>query len=414
MGIGITELDPEPRAFAIDLLLFAVGLSLEGGFLIAGSAAALGFLIHPTTMAPFWAVAAFAVWRRVARPILLAPLLAAAAIFALLLHIQTGATETLDFFGRVGSFQEALQRRHMAVNFISEWNTKQVLDFLGECAVMALGFWRLRDRLVSPLREWLTGFAALALLSVPFSYIVLDQLHWTLAGPWVPLRTIVFISLLAALFSAACGIFAMQKKIWWEAPLWFAVALALPVKELVASIFVNPYLIAAICALVAGSVAGAWLADRTRGIALIAAALLPFVVYSLPGVVPRGAPMDSPELRELATWARTKTDESAVFLFADEGSFGGSGPFRARALRSVYVDYEGRALVNYYPLFSAEWSKRWRDTGQGHWLIGPQDFPDLAARKINFVILRTEDAIPSREPEFRNSHYLAYSVLPGL
>jgi hypothetical protein len=412
LGIGITELDPIPRAFAFGLLLLAVGLSFEGEFLAAGIAAALGFLIHPTTMAPFWVVAAFAVWRRAARPILLAPLPVALIVFALLMHFQAGATESLDLFGRVDPFQEALQRQFMGINFISEWNAKQLLDGLCELAVMVAGFWRLR--LAFPLRDWLGGFALLAVLSVPFSWIVLDQMHLTIAGPWVPLRAIVFISLLAAVFSAACGILAVQHKRWWEAPAWFAIALALPVKEFTISFFVNPRLMIAICALVAASIAGAFFASRTRGLSLAAAAMLPFFVYAAPSLVPPTPAQDTPELQQLAAWARANTDETAVFLFADEGRFGGSGPFRARALRTVYVDYEGRALVNYYAEFSAEWAKRWRDVHTGNWMVTPQDFPDLASRKITFVILRTEHSIPNRKPDFSNPRYLAYRVFSDL
>jgi hypothetical protein len=117
-------------------------------------------------------------------------------------------------------------------------------------------------------------------------------------------------------------------------------------------------------------------------------------------------------LKELAAWAKSATDETAVFLFADEGRYGGSGPFRARALRSVYVDYEGRALVNYYPQFSAEWFRRWTDVHEGFWLVGPEDLQKLAEWRIDFVVLRKGHEIPGKHPEFSNSHYVAYRVLP--
>jgi hypothetical protein len=83
-------------------------------------------------------------------------------------------------------------------------------------------------------------------------------------------------------------------------------------------------------------------------------------------------------------------------------------------LRSIYVDYEGRALVNYFPEFSAEWARRWRDVHEGGWLVAPEDFPDLASRKITFVVLRAEHAIPSKHPDFSNSRYVAYRVLSDL
>jgi hypothetical protein len=408
--LSITEPEPVARSFALGLLLLGVGLATEGRFLAAGMAGALGFLIHPTTMAPFWCLAAFAVLRRTARPILLAPLLPAIGVLLLLMHFQTGGTEPIDFFRRVDFFQEALQRRFISMSFVSEWSVKTILDRLFQLSVVGVGFWRLRDRLRPPLREWLWGFAVLGILSVPFSWIVLDQLRWAMAEPWDPLRTLLFITLLASMLSAACGIFAVQKGLWWEASVWFAIALALPVKGLLVTWFVDPWLIALVLGLVATSMTGVWLAARTRGIAMVAAGVLPFIAFRISGLAPAPKPVDSPELRQLAAWAQTTTEETAVFLFADEGSYGGSGPFRARALRSVYVDYEGRALVNYFPEFSAEWARRWRDVHEGHWRAGPEDFQELADRHIDFVVLRKEHAIPTKQPEFSNSHYAVYRV----
>ncbi len=412
LGIGITEREPVARSFAMGLLFLGVGLAAGGRFAAAGLIASIGFLIHPATMAPFWGVAGFVVLRRSARPILLAPLLPAAGILLLLMHFQTGGTETLDFFRRLDPFQVDLQRR-FGDSYVSEWGVNKILDCLCECAVVAAGFWRLHETLRPPLREWLLGFAVLGALSIPFSWIVLDQLHWALAAPWDPVRALVFITLLAALLSGACGVFAMQKGRYREASFWFAVAISLPVKELLVTRFVDPWLIALVCVLVAVSVAGARLVGRAWGIPLVAAGALPFIAFAVSGLVPPPQQADTPGLRQLSQWARANTDETAVFLFADDGRYGGSGPFRARALRSIYVDFEGRALVNYFPEFSAEWTRRWRDTRQGNWQIGPEDFPGLAERHIAYVVLRAENAIPGKQPEFRNSQYVVYRVLPS-
>jgi hypothetical protein len=418
LGIGITESEPVARSFALGLVLLGVGLAAGGRFAAAGLAAAVGFLIHPTTVGPFWAVAAFVVLRRAARPILLAPFLPALGVLLLLMHFQTGGTETLDFFRRLEPFQVALQRTYM-YSYVSDWDAKKILDCICECAVVAAGFWRLRERLRPPLREWLYGFAAIGVLSVPFSWIVLDQLHWAFAAPWDPTRALIFIAVLTALLSGACGVFATQERRWWEASVWFAIAIGLPMKELLATWFVDGWLIALVCALVGASIVGGWLAGRTvvflagaRGLTLVAAGVLPFIAFPISGLVPRSKVVDTPELRQLAGWARTQTDETAVFLFADDGRYGGSGPFRARALRSIYVDYEGRALLNYYADFSAEWVRRWRDTHEGSWKIGPQDLPALADFHINYVVLRADNAIPAQPPEFSNSQYVVYRVLP--
>jgi hypothetical protein len=411
LGIGITEPEPVARSFAFGLLLLAVGLATGGRSLEAGIAGAAGFLIHPTTMAPFFAVAVFVVLRRAARPVLLVPILPAAVVLLLSMHSQAGGTGQFDFFRRLDSFQEDLQRRFMAVCFVSEWDTKRVLDCLFECAVVAAGFWRLRGRLRPSLREWLWGLAVISVLSVPFSWIVLDQMHLAIVAPWDPRRALVFITLLASFLSATCGIFAAQEGLLWQTPLWFAIALALPVKERLVTWFVNPWLIVLVVALVGASTACGLLARRTRGATLVAAGILPFVAFSASGLVGPPAPLDSPALRQLAEWAQATTDETAVFLFADDGNYGGSGPFRARALRSIYVDYESRSLVTYFPGVAALWAQRWRDTHQGHWLVGASDFQQLAEWRIDFVVLRKEHAIPTKKPEFTNSQYVAYRVL---
>ena len=107
LGMGMTNPSPSPVRSCIRACCFwALDWLRTGVSLAAGIAGALGFLIHPTTMAPFWGVAvAVVVLRRAARPILLAPLLPAAGVLFLLMHFQTGGTEPLDFFRSVDSFQ---------------------------------------------------------------------------------------------------------------------------------------------------------------------------------------------------------------------------------------------------------------------------------------------------------------------
>lgn len=414
LGTAITELEPVARSFAMGLLLLGVGLALHEHFLAAGLLGALGFLIHPTTMGPFWCVAAVAVLLRVARPVLLAPLVPACGLLWLMSHFQTGGTESISFFRTLDPFQLDLQKRYMGLSYVEEWDIKRVLDCLSECAVAAAAFWRLRDRLQSPLREWLGGLGVIGVLSVPFSWIVADRLHWAMAGPWDPMRALAFVTLLAALLSGACGVFAAEKRIWWEAAVWFGIVISLPVKELLVTRLVNPWLIALVLALVAASTIAAWFQSWSpygvRGPSLVAAGVLLFVAFPVSGLIPPAKLVDTPELRQLARWAQTTTDETAVFLFADDGLYGGSGPFRARALRSIYVDYEGRALVNYFREYSAEWMRRWRDVHEGYWPVRDRDFKDLAERKIDFVVLRKANAIPGRQPEFSNSRYSVYRV----
>ncbi len=50
------EYEPDPRGFAVPLLMAAVGLAAHGRDLGAGIAGSAAFLIHPPTVYPFWGV----------------------------------------------------------------------------------------------------------------------------------------------------------------------------------------------------------------------------------------------------------------------------------------------------------------------------------------------------------------------
>src|SRR5260370_25764701 len=78
------EYEPTPRAFAVPLLLCAIGLAANRRYLAAGAAAAAAFLYHPPTALPFWGVYfLFALWpdpRRRARLMTFIPLAPAVAL----------------------------------------------------------------------------------------------------------------------------------------------------------------------------------------------------------------------------------------------------------------------------------------------------------------------------------------------
>ena len=53
-AVLVFEYEPVPRGFAIALLFFAIGLAAQEHLMAADIVAALAFLYHPPTVAPFW------------------------------------------------------------------------------------------------------------------------------------------------------------------------------------------------------------------------------------------------------------------------------------------------------------------------------------------------------------------------
>ena len=409
--LATVELEPVPRAFAMGLSVLVLGVAANSRFVEAGVLLALAFLYHPTSAAPLTAAALVAIGLRRARPVLLAPLVAAVAVLLVLMHNQTGVTESTALLRRTGELEEALQRQVMSAGFLTEWSLRNFLDGLTEAALAALGWWRLRSRTSSPLRELLGGLAFTAAASLPFNWILRERAGWALLAGWEPMRAFVYVVLLAAVFAAVCGVLAIDQRRWIEGSAWLAAALVLPLKEALISRVADPNLIFLTAGLVAAALVGIWLADKTRGATIVVAGLLPIVAIPLSGLKPAAPRVLTPGLEQLAAWAKAKTDENSVFLFADQGPSRGSGAFRARALRAVYVDYEGRALVNYFPEFTKLWWNRWTDTDRGNWAVTAEDFPRLASFHIDYVVLRI-DEVPNRQPEYQNAEYRVYRVVP--
>ncbi|MCC6862891.1 MAG: hypothetical protein IT158_30230, partial [Bryobacterales bacterium] len=121
------EYEPVPRGFAVPLMVLAIGLAAHGRDLGAGVAGAAGFLIHPPTVYPFWAVYfLLTLWpskpevmRR--RIFALVPLMAAVIVLLLASRHQAGAGETQVFFTRLDALQEKLQRWRAPYVWISIW-----------------------------------------------------------------------------------------------------------------------------------------------------------------------------------------------------------------------------------------------------------------------------------------------------
>ncbi|MDQ6678927.1 MAG: hypothetical protein M3Z09_16710, partial [Acidobacteriota bacterium] len=167
-AVLVVEFEPSPRAFAIPLLFLAVGLTAHARYGWAGAAAALGFVLHPPSVLPFWVCFVFLRRYRAAFVSL------AVASLALLLaaHWQSGIKEPQVFFARVTPALETIQRLRASYNWVGAWWPAEWPKYLALTAVGIAAFRRVRSRIPAALTPFLLGLPLLGLLSVPVSYVL--------------------------------------------------------------------------------------------------------------------------------------------------------------------------------------------------------------------------------------------------
>jgi hypothetical protein len=372
-----TEYEPTPRAFAVPLLVCSMGLAARRRYLAAGIAAAVAFFYHPPTTLPF--LCGFALLARRARLSAGIPVAVAAAILLVAAHGQTHPS----LFGLLPPAQESLQRMRAAYVFISTWPAATIVRHLLIFTALAAAcarFWRTMSR---ELRVFLLLVPALAVLSMPLSWLLLEHARWALIPQIQPMRALLFGTLAMQFLTAAAGAAARHRP---ESALWFTLAFLPSIPSPLAP---------------ALGAATALLPTRWRPVAAVAAF---FAIPTIGGVVnyPR---LHTPELAQLSDWARASTSKDAVFLFPDSGRDLAPGIFRSEALRAVYVDWKGGGQVNYLRDFGYDWWFRWQQTiGRG---FQPADVPRYAALGINYIVLHHRRVDP---PEFENRSYAVYRL----
>ncbi len=417
------EYEPVPRAFALPLLLLAVGLVARERYLAAGLAASVAFLYHPTTALAFWAVyfvlacrpAGFPVMRR--RLLGLAPLLVA-GIFLLLPAWQAGGTQSSGLFTRIAPWWEQLLRLRSTYIWVSLWFPRWYWHYAILWIVTLAACWRLRKETAGDLRFFWIGLPLLGVLSVPASYLFLEAEKLALAPQLQVARNVLFVTLVAGLLSSMAGIRAAQAGRRLESFVWFAAAFAIPTGDPIQwTFFANlgdpvvrrRLLLVALLAAVAAVVAWAEQARFRWGIpAWAALALLPFYLYPTYGKVENYPRLLNPDLEELSRWARSSTGKEAMFLFPDAGRDLYPGIFRARALRAVYVDWKSGGQANYFPEVGQEWWKRWQELGALKYRRGSPG--RYAQYGIDYVVLKKSNAAPREPAVFENASFIAYRI----
>jgi hypothetical protein len=228
------EYEPIPRAFALPLILLAIGLEARGWPLAAGSAAAAAFLFHGTTTFPYWICCFLLVlWpaeRSVRRRRLLGllPLAAVAAVLGALSLAQPGRAQPLFNLEALPAWWEQVLRLRSTYVCLSMWAPRWYWHYAILAAVCAAGLWRLRRLANADLGFFLAGLPALGVLSLPFSYLMLEVGKSSLAPQLQPMRTILFVTAVASLLALAAGIRAAQSSRWAEAVAWLLVPAIVP------------------------------------------------------------------------------------------------------------------------------------------------------------------------------------------
>jgi len=396
-----TEYEPTPRAFAIPLLLCAVGLAARRRPLAAGIAGAFAFLYHPPTVLPFWGLfVVLAVLRR--RWAGLVPLPAAIAVLLISARVSHQAVAEQSFFASLTPLQEQMQRMRAAYVWISMWPGGLILHHLLLFVILVAAWLRVRSKCPPVLTLFALGLAALGLASMPASWLLLEHWKWSLVPQIQPMRTLLFTALLMQFLTAVAGVYATVDRRYVEAVAWFALAYVLPLQP----VLLDPPAWTPL-GLALGLAALTVLARSRSSMAAPAVAAAAFFAIPWAGGVVNYPQLHTPELAQLSAWARSATPNDAVFLFPDAARGGYPGIFRSEALRAVYVDWKGGGQVNYLKELGELWWSRWHGT------LGvrfqPGNMPGYASLGIQYVVLQARNRLP-RAAVFDNGVYCVYRL----
>ncbi|HXA48742.1 MAG TPA: hypothetical protein VNV86_00490 [Candidatus Acidoferrum sp.] len=384
------EYEPSPRAFAFPLVVLAMGLAAHGRYRAAGVAGGVALLYHPPTALAFWGIWVVlcilpgkAAWDR--RQALYGLGFAA----AILRIAADGQRETQTFVAHLSPLNEMLQRLRASYVWVSAWPWQTIAQHVMLFAVLVAAFWRVRGSMGRDTKTFLVVLPALGLLSMPVSWLLLEQWKWGVIPQVQPMRTLLFITFAMQLLCAVAGVRAERRA---EAAGWFALAF-LPTLP-----FTWGGIALAAAMGVAAAMAGRWMP------AVAVAAF--FVVPGIGGVVnyPR---LQTAELAQVSEWARAHTSADATFLFADAPRGLDAGVFRTDALRAVYVDWKGGGQVNYLSDFGEQWWFRWQQTLAKK--FSPSDLPRYEALGIRYVVLRKEHRMAA-DAAYENARYVVYEL----
>jgi hypothetical protein len=261
-----------------------------------------------------------------------------------------------------------------------------------------LALWRVRRDLTEEFRAFAVILPALGMLSMPLSYLLLEQLKWALVPQLQPMRVLLFVTA----FAVVLGLFAALKaKRIWESAAWFLLVFYIPMRV---ELFDPPALRLALTAI--GLAAFAAVAMRVSRPAVLLAGLLSFLI--IPGIarVSNYPDLHTADVADLSDWARRHTLPNAMFLFPDAERKLYPGIFRVSAWRAVYVDWKSGGQVNYLKDFASEWRTRWELIHR----VGyqPDSFPQYRTLGVDYIVLEQAHALSGVPAIYRNGSYAVY------
>ncbi len=359
---SITEPEPTPHALAFGLVLLAMGLLVQEKPLLAGLAGGLALLYHVPTAAPFWVIVliAFLFDKRLRK--LFRPALSILVVFILLLanlsQLQPGVIEPQPLFAKISSALALLQHLRTSYVWVSTWAGHLIWLYL---AIWVCGVWataRMWPRFNRPMRWFIMALPLCGILSVPASDLLLEHLRWSLIPQLQPARALIYTVSLASLVCGMAGFGALRSRRIWEALLWFAFVLAVP-------ILMRP--------------------QNTPQLGANARAV-----------------------SQMADWAERNTWGSSMFLFPDAGRALYPGMFRAESRRALWVDWESGTEMRYFESAGVEWWERWRDTMQPG--FSPQRLDALLPLPIDYYVLQRAHKLAGIQPAYQNGEFVVYDA----
>jgi hypothetical protein len=420
----VVEYEAIPRGIAFALLILSLGMLAQGRTWLSAAAATAALLYHPPTTWVYWPLFGALLLRRVMRGMdpdrearrgLMAGIGALALLFVLS-RVQPGVMEPQVFFGKIDAAREVILRTRATYIWVSLWPKDVAGMYLVMWALAVLAWFRLR-RYGSRATDWmLLGLPTLGALSIPLSWVLLEQMRWSLAPQWQPARAALFVTATLMLLASIAAAKAAERKNLIESLIWFVIALAPAVHPRVLELLrpeapvvrARVFVICALAVLGLVTVFGErwsrmWSAIAVGAFALVAVRAIPEV-----GRVQNFPRAQNEYIENIALWARLGTRAEAVFHFPDAGRELYPGVFRARAVRAVYVDWKSGGQVNFLPKLGDEWWGRWRNSMMER--IGPENLKDFAQRGIDFVVVKAEHAIPGLEPAYQNGRFVVYRL----
>jgi len=393
------EYEPTPRALAVPLIFCALGFVSHRRYVAAGAVSAAAFLIHAPTTVPFGLVLLWLSRRDFRRtlPAWIA-LLASLVILLIAAYAQPGVHQQQQFFTRLTPSQEAVQRMRTAYNWISLWWSSLLPQYLFLYALGCLAFARVKNFLTPELRSCAIILPAMGMLSMPLSYLLLEQLKWSLTPQLQPMRVLLFVTAFAVILAALA---AFRAKHLAESLAWLLLVFYIPMRV---QLFDPPSWRIVLTA--TGLAAFTTAALRLPRQALLIAAVLAFFLIPGLGGVSNYPDLHTPQLAELTTWARANTSRDAIFLFPDAGRRVHSGIFRADAQRALYVDWKGGGQVNYLKDFADEWTRRWQIINRTGY--GTASVPQYRRLGVDYLVLLRDHLLPGVQPVYLNTNYAVY------